>query len=188
MKKALLIVIAMTFVSFSSFSQSYSPFQLYVGFGYAVPSGGGGVLIDIEPAYRINDQMAVGLRLETALMAKEVNDVSASISAVGSYTVNGKYYLSDSGFRPYVGLGLGIYSLGNFEIDTNGNGSGGIDVGSKFGFYPRIGFDAGHFNMNLDYNIVGKSTLEDGLGGTAGEVKNTYIGIRVGFFLFGGEN
>ncbi len=190
MKKALLIIVAMAFVSFSSYSQTYKPFQLYVGFGYAVPSGGGGVLIDVEPAYRISDQMAVGLRIESAAMAKKVLTTQATSSAVVSYTVNGRYYLGEgTGFRPYVGLGLGMYSLGNVGFDVNGgNTTGGVDVGSKFGFYPRIGFDAGHFNMNLDYNIVGKSTLDDGNGGTAAEVKNTYIGIRLGFFLFGGKN
>lgn len=178
MKKTLAIILLALSVSTVTYAQEYKPFQLYFGLGYAAPAdGGGGVILDLEPSYRINDQLAVGLRLESAAMAKNIGGIEASVSAVGSYTLNARYYLGDSNFRPYVGAGLGIYSLGTIEVDVLGS-SASLDAGSKFGFYPRIGFDFGHFNMNLDYNIVPKKE----------EVKNSYLGIRLGFFLFGGKN
>ncbi|MEO9805809.1 MAG: outer membrane beta-barrel protein [Reichenbachiella sp.] len=176
MKKTLAIILLTLSVSAVSYAQEYKPFQLYIGLGYAIPDGGGGVLFDIEPAYRINDQLAVGLRYEAAVMAKNLGGgVEASASGVSSYTLNGRYYIGDSNFRPYVGAGFGIYSLGTVEVDGS---TASADFGTKFGFYPRIGFDAGHFNINIDYNIIPKEN----------DVKNSYIGIRVGAFLFGGKN
>ncbi len=166
-------------------AQDFKPFQLYLGLGYAIPAdGGGGILIDLEPAYRINDALAVGLRLESAAMAKTVGTTEASIAGVGSYTVNGKYYLSNNTFRPYVGAGLGLYNLA--AVSTSANG-GSFEGGSSFGFYPRIGFDLGHFNLNIDYNIIGSSQVQV-TAGDAPEIKNSYIGIRIGGFFFGGKN
>ncbi len=192
MKKVLLIVLVFVAVSAAK-AQEFKPFQLYVGVGYAIPEGGGGVLFDIEPAYRINDAIAVGLRWESAAMAKIVGDSEAEISGNGSWTVNGKYYFSNNKFRPYVGVGLGLYTIAavNFSADA-----GEVGGGSKFGFYPRIGFDLGHFNINIDYNIIPSTTLEgfsytDGGGTTVTsdgvDIKNSYIGIRIGGFFFGGR-
>ncbi len=183
-------------------AQEYKPFQLYLGVGYAIPSGGGGVLWNVEPTYRIKDELAVGIRFEQAAMAKEIKQTigglegtgSATVSGVTSYTLNGKYYFGDSNFRPYAGLGMGLFVLGNVSLSNDGFS---LSAGNKFGFYPRIGFDFGHFNLNLDYNIIGKTKEEvevtisgDGVEITSSsksEVKNSYLGIRVSFFLFGGK-
>ena len=180
MKKNLLVVF-FALCALGVNAQDFKPFQLYLGLGYAMPSdGGGGILFDIEPAYRINDALAVGLRLESAAMAKSVGTEDGKISGVGSYTVNGKYYLSDNNFRPYVGAGLGLFALGSVEVSGGGT-TGGIEAGTTFGFYPRIGFDAGHFNINVDYNIIGSTQV------SSGDIKNSYIGIRIGGFFFGGR-
>ena len=186
MRKNLLLVVLALF-AFTANAQDYKPFQLYLGLGYAVPAdGGGGILFDIEPAYRLNDNIAVGLRLESAAMAKVVGTTEASVSGVGSYTLNGKYYLGSSNFRPYVGVGLSLFALGQVSVDGAG-ATGNVEAGTTFGFYPRIGFDVGHFNINLDYNIVGSTQVEGGTG-SGGDIKNSYIGIRIGGFFFGGQN
>ncbi len=41
--------------------------------GYTMPDGGGGVLIAIRPKYNIADNMNIGLRFESAAMAKNVS-------------------------------------------------------------------------------------------------------------------
>lgn len=187
MKKTIFIAVFSLFVLGAANAQDFKPFQLYLGLGYAVPAdGGGGVLIDFEPAYRVNDQIAVGLRLESAAMAKVIGDSEASVSGVGSYTVNGKYYFSNNNFRPYVGVGLGLYTLASASVSNSGQ-TVSAEGGSTFGFYPRVGFDAGHFNINIDYNIVG-NTEAVVTSGDAPEIKNSYIGIRIGAFIFGGRN
>ncbi|WPP48775.1 outer membrane beta-barrel protein [Catalinimonas niigatensis] len=190
MKKLLLSALSMMLVVSFASAQDYKPFKLGLGLGFAKPgNGGGGVLFDFEPAYRINDDIAVGLRIESAIMAKVSPDGSeASASANASYTLNGQYYLTSSKVRPYVGAGFGIFSLAAVSVnDTNGEIAGG----SEFGFYPRLGVDIGHFNINLDYNIISSTetmAIDTNTGQTvSGEIKNSYLGIRLGAYLFGGR-
>ena len=179
--------IALLFVAFATVNaQNYKPFKLGLGLGYAIPDGGGGVLFAVEPAYRVNDAIAVGLRMEWAAMAKSVGDVEAEVSSNGSYTLNGQYYLSDNTFRPYVGLGFGLFSIASVGFDDT---DFELDASSKFGLYPRIGADIGHFNINIDYNIIPKTEESYEFGGVnyEYEFKNSYIGIRIGAFIFGGK-
>lgn len=190
MKKFVLSVLSMMLIASMASAQDYKPFKLGLGLGFAKPGdGGGGVLFDLEPAYRINDDIAVGLRIESAVMAKISPDGSeASASANGSYTMNGQYYLTTSKVRPYVGAGFGIFTLAAVSAgDTNAE----IGGGSEFGFYPRLGIDIGHFNINFDYNIISstESVAIDGTSGQtgSGEIKNSYMGIRIGGYFFGGK-
>ncbi|MDF9795021.1 opacity protein-like surface antigen [Catalinimonas alkaloidigena] len=188
MKKFVLSVLSMMLVASIASAQDYKPFKLGLGLGYAKPgSGGGGILVDLEPAYRINDDIAVGLRIESAVMAKISPDgTEASASANGSYTVNGQYYLTSSKVRPYVGAGVGVYMLAAVSAsDTNAEVGGG----SEIGFYPRLGLDIGNFNINIDYNIISssESVMADGSGTTTGKIKNSYMGIRIGGYMFGGR-
>jgi len=197
MKKVIIsLVLICATVSFAS-AQEFKKFKLGLGLGYVIPSdGGGGILLDLEPAYRVNDQIAIGLRLESAAYARSIGSTEADVSASGSYTLNGIYYLSDNKFRPYVGAGFGIYSIASASVNVNtGNASGEftVDGGSQFGFYPRIGFDLGHFNVNIDYNLIsateGESIdLGDGNTLTTDDITNSYLGFRIGAFIFGGRN
>ena len=66
--------------------------------------------------------------------------------------------------------------------DSGVSGTFGDDE-TKFGFYPRVGFDAGHFTLSIDYNIVGNSKVS----GMDGEFKNSYLGIRLGGYFGGGR-
>jgi len=213
MKKHLLLVAFFAVASVAAVhAQDYKPFRVGLGLGYASPAGDGakgGILAYLEPSYRINDMIAVGLKAEAAIMFRGTTITqsgqtyagSGSVSGAGSYTLNGIYYFpTGGGFRPYAGLGAGIYSIASASVSFAGNGnqqtssqSETVSGGSKFGFYPRIGFDAGHFTMNIEYNIVPKSTASVTItnGGTpttaTTETKNNYLGIRIGFFIGGGK-
>ncbi|HRX01299.1 MAG TPA: outer membrane beta-barrel protein, partial [Cyclobacteriaceae bacterium] len=122
MKKALILTILFGAAVLTASAQEYKPVKVGLGLGYASPGGDGakgGVLLYLEPAYRVNDAIAVGLRLESAVIARGVTVTSggtsvssdAEVKANASYTVNGQYYFSNNSFRPFAGLGLGIYSL-----------------------------------------------------------------------------
>jgi len=210
MKKLLLILVVAAAVTSAS-AQDFGRFRVGLGTGYASPAGDGakgGVLLYLEPSYRITDAIAVGLRTEVAVMLRgttfttgtTTSSASGSVSASGSYTLNGQYYFSNNGFRPFAGLGFGIYQLASasFSSTTTGStttssSSEAVAAGSKFGFYPRIGFDAGHFTMNIEYNIIPKSTnsftyTSGGAISTGkSETKNNYLGVKIGFFIGGGR-
>ncbi|WP_165823930.1 outer membrane beta-barrel protein [Pseudochryseolinea flava] len=214
-KTSILFFLGFLMISVAANAQELKKFRVGLGAGYASPSGSGakgGVLFYLEPGYRISDMLLVNLRMEWAAMARGTVDASSStadfdVSTSGSYTVNGQYYFKDasSGFRPFAGVGFGIYSIAAVSLeDASAGGSGNnIDLGkdeSKFGFYPRVGFDAGHFQLSIDYNLVGKTSQEtpifeyneqtdeyEQIGVAKSEFKNSYLGIRLGVTIGGGK-
>ncbi len=179
MKKVLLLVAVLVagMASVNAQSDNYKAFKVDVGGLYAIPSGDGakaGVGFYIEPKYNMTDNIALGLKMEWAMMGSEdVMGQSVDVSALGTYQVTGDYYFGDSKVRPFVGLGAGIYSLGTVEV-------GGVeldgDSGSKFGFAPRAGLLLGHFRLGLEYNVI-----------TGLDESNNYLSFKVGFEIGGGK-
>jgi hypothetical protein len=192
-KKMTVLAVILLTATATLYAQDYKKFRVGIGLGYAMPSGEGskgGVMLDyLEPGYRLNDNILVNLRMGLAVVARgttTATNYDIDVAAIGSYSLNGQYYFTDEGFRPYAGLGLGLFSLAAVSAsgDANGNSTtGDVSVSqSKFGFYPRIGFDAGHFTLNIDYNIVPTTTGADGT-----KFKNSYLGIRIGGYFGGGR-
>jgi Outer membrane protein beta-barrel domain len=189
MKKISVILCLVIVAASASYAQEYKKFRVGLGLGYALASGNGGsggILIALEPSYRIQDNLSVGLKLETALLTRGFSTAiptgsSIDVAAIGSYTVNGQYYFGEGSFRPFVGAGLGIYSLAKITVTSTNQTKSDVAAESKFGFYPRVGFDYGHFNISIDYNLVPATTV------TGGEFNNNYFGIRIGAYFGGGK-
>jgi outer membrane protein W len=185
MKRISTVLLLIVLTAATAVAQEYKAFRVGVGLGYANASGKGakgGVLWALEPGYRVTDQILANLRIEGAVIARgsaTETEISLDIAALGSYTLNGQYYFNNNNFRPYVGVGFGMFSLAAASVDVSAGGGSQevVAAANKIGFYPRIGFDAGHFTVNLDYNIVPE---------TAG-IKNSYLGIRIGGFFGGGK-
>ena len=165
-------------------STAFKPFKVDLAFGYAIPGGSGskgGIIAAVEPKYSINDNITLGLRFEAAATARaSVDDngqkVVGDVKASGSYLVTGDYFFNTNKFRPFAGLGTGLFSLASANFDTD-NGTGEVNAGTKFGFAPRVGFELGHFRTAIEYNIIGKT----------GSINNNYLGIKLGFFIGGGR-
>jgi len=178
MKKFLLLLV-MAAGAFTAKSQSsaYHAFKVDVGFGYAIPSASGsstkaGVTFTIQPHYRVSDDLAVGLRLEGAALAFQTGSSSddTKVAVLASYCATGEYYLMDSGIRPFVGVGAGFFTQSSININ---NSSYAVPSATKFGFFPEVGIEAGHFRLSADYDI-----LPDKAG---------YLAFKIGFFLGGGR-
>lgn len=165
----------------------FKPFKVDVSLGFASPQGAGtkgGILFVVEPKYAVIDALAVGLRMETAVMARGIvgsggQAVSATVSANASYLATADYYLSNKGFRPFLGAGAGMYTLASAELDSNDpNVPDNIPAERKFGFMARGGFEAGHFRLGVEYNFIPQSS---------GGVQNNYLGIKLGAVIGGGR-
>jgi len=175
MKKLLLIAACFACV-FTAKSQTYHAFKVDVAFGYAIPSasGGGtkgGVTVTVQPHYRVSDDFAVGLRLEGAALGYEDSGSNGTqISVLASYCATGEYYLMDGGFRPFIGAGAGFFTQESVQIKGT---TYTIPSATKFGFFPEVGIEAGHFRLSADYDI-----LPDKAG---------YLAFKIGFFLGGGK-
>lgn len=199
MKNKLLILAVGTMLSFSAIAQSESelkPFKVDVSLGYAIPGGSGakgGVLFAVEPKYAVMSNLAVGLRMEAAVIARfsgydaEGYPNEASVKAAGSYLLTGDYYFSDNySFRPFGGVGAGIFSLASAEVTSS---SEAVSAGSKFGGMIRGGFEMKHFRLGIEYNLVPKTNITgfDSNGEPATlKSKNGYLGFKLGFCIGGG--
>ena len=171
-------------------AQEFKKFKVGLGAGYAMASGegsSGGALVYVEPAYRLSDAFSLAFRFETAVITRGFSSSlspseSVDVAAIGSYTVNAQYYFNNNNFRPFAGVGLGLFDLAAVSVDTGaGVSNTALASESKFGLYPRVGFDWGHFSMSLDYNYIPNSSAG------SNEIKNSYFGIRIGGFFGGGR-
>lgn len=179
MKK--LFFIALSCMSFTAFAQNFKKFKVDVGIGYAFPTTGNqggstnaGAAFTIEPHYRLTDDIAAGLRLEGAALGHHDNSNSSTkVSVLASYRLSGEYYLTKSGLRPFLGVGLGFFKSASVDFDSSSAGiNTTIPAKAEFGFFPGVGIETGHFRLNSEYNIIN----------SAG-----YIAIKLGFFLGGGK-
>ena len=188
MKKIFFAFLLLLAVVQVSQAQEQNKFRVGFDLGYTMPSGGGGVLFAIEPKYNIADNMNVGIRFESAAMAKNVSSdgvsLEASLAASMSYAGTFDYYFNSgsSSFAPFLGAGVGYSSLANIGFDVEGFESDEVELDGKFGGLIRAGFEAGKFRLAASYNLIGKSDLGEGV-----EVKNSYLGLSLGFYLGGGK-
>lgn len=157
----------------------FKKFKVDVSLGYASPqeSGGAGtkagVLFVVEPKYALMDELSVGVRMEGAVMANVAKDgESGNAKANYSYLATGDYYFSNNKFRPFVGVGTGIYTFASVDFSDEST-LDNIPVSSKFGFMARGGFEYGHLRLGLEYNFVG-----DKMG---------YLGAKIGVVIGGGR-
>ncbi|HET6724277.1 MAG TPA: hypothetical protein VFH07_16070 [Chitinophagaceae bacterium] len=201
MKNFLAIFILSSTISLSSKGQNavqLRPFKVDLSVGYAIPGGEGtkgGIILALEPKYAVIPNLAVGLRMEGAIVAKfsgydeEGNAMNTKVKAAGSYLATGDYYFTNNyALRPFAGAGAGIFSIAGIEVNSS---SENISGGSKFGGMVRAGIEAGHFRIGLEYNIVPKTTFEgyDSNGNyvTGLTSSNNYIGIKIGACIGGGR-
>jgi outer membrane protein X len=199
MKKVLLAGFALLSISFAKAQSTiFNPFKVDFALGYAVPQGSGskgGVALALEPKYAVMDQLAVGLRLEAALTVRgfdqnyDGSSGSGKIAASASYLATADYYFSNGGFRPFVGGGVGIFALAHGEYDDNtGNSAVSTTAVTRFGEMLRVGFETGHFRLGVEYNFVPRTSesATDDYGNTYDLTsRNSYLGIKLGFFIGG---
>lgn len=203
MKKIFFCLAIVTLGNFTAQAQDgeriFKRFKGDVSLGYAAPLGpgsNGGMLFAMEPKLAIIDQLAVGLRIEAAVMAKfsgtdiygdpQVSDAKGS----GSYVATADYYFTNNySFRPFIGGGAGVFSL----VFDDSNYDDDVVTATKFGGLIRVGGEVKHFRFGVEYNFIPATEVNsysyDNLGNpitTKMSLKNSYIGIKLGVCFGGG--
>jgi len=199
MKKFLVFILFGFFLAFPDvFAQEEGKFRVGLDMGLTIPSsGGGGLLIYLEPKYNIRDNMNIGLRIGGAAMFRDlvyysnIDEVTVKLAVNASYVLTYDYYFKSEGsnFAPFIGGGIGFMSFGSFEIDSSVDPDdyGTLSGNSSFAPVLRAGFEAGKFRLSMDYNFVPKSDLINLQGNVIGETANSYLGIALGFYVGGGK-
>lgn len=185
MKKMFICALVLQFSLLSQAQETtFKPFKFDIALGYAIPGGSGtkgGVIFAFEPKYALNDAITLGLRWEGAAMVRATvdetgEDVKGDAKASASYLLTGDYYFNTNRFRPFAGIGAGLYRNAAVRIESEDIETD-MKTSSKFGFAPRVGFEFGHFRTAIEYNVAGK----------VGNYNNNYLGIKMGFFIGGGR-
>ncbi len=197
MKKLILLILFISSFQLAN-AQRGGAFRFQMDLGGAIPKEGGiGALVNIEPQILLSDNLAFGLRMGVAGLAKNISlsnsieeyegEISSNASGLG--TLNYYFNGGNSRLAPYLGVGFGYYGLSNIEIDENvGNQDlGEIDVNFAWAPMIRAGLELGKFRIGAEYNIVPSSELQNSNGATVGTAINEYYGITLGFFVGGGK-
>lgn len=180
----------------SASAQVYKPFKVNVSVGYAKPLNAGvsgGFLVAVEPKYGITDHFDLGLRLESAFVARGIvrngNTTTSDVGAFGSYLITGNYLFGTEGIRPFLGAGVGLYSVASGGSVTVTDGQTPQEVNfvsdTKFGGMIRAGIKTGHFVAAVEYNAA--PTTDNTIGTTKISSENAYLGVKVGFDIGGGR-
>ena len=183
--KKLLLVIAIIAIGVSVNAQEKEKFRVGLDFGYAFAKGGGGGLFSLEPKYNITDHSNVGLRIGLAAYARNiVSDIDLDVSVNSNILATYDYYFGNgnSSTSPFLGAGLGIYSLASIKSDTFIYDVNEVGSGTEFGGMIRGGVELGKLRLALEYNIVPKTDFPMG-----SSIKNSYLGVSIGFYLGGGK-
>lgn len=173
-------------------SENYQLIRVDVGFMVPLALGdfkGGGIGAAIEPKFNLSDQLSIGFRMEgDALFAVQTgaDGASAALMGQGIYLLKGNYFFGTGTVRPFLGLGMGLYSLASVAGNANGDSSGAsIEAGRLFGTAAQAGLNLGGFRLAATYNVLfGKSDVEVAVGEVEALSRN-FLGVELGFRIGG---
>ena len=170
---------AALFFAFCANSQTLKPFRVELGLAWnsstdAEFTSGSGAYI--EPRYAPNDDWLFGFRLERSYLNGgeiEVQGTSFDLSTthIAGNTVFAEYFFTNDKVKPFVGIGVGIYSRREvgLAVDIGGVNIGDLDErASNFGFAPRVGVNAGRWRFLTLYNVTGSDIAD-------------YLSLNIGF-------
>ena len=162
---------------------------------YVSSNGRGGFGAVFEPKLLIDDHVAVGGRLEAAVMfggaIGSAGDTQMDVGALGALLAKGEYLFGDAEVRPFVGLGVGVFDIASQSIATT-QSTASIDqkAGRYFGVAPQLGIDLGRVRIAVTYDAILGADIEvhQTVGGTTQSTSysQSYLGGELSF-RFGGD-
>ena len=190
-----LLLLSVLALSTTGFTQDMF-FRLDGGLGFATTMGNlrtYGVNVSTEPKLFINENIAVGLRLESnvlfggKLSTSEPTDINVGVGVRTAVLLKGEYHFGQGNTKPYVGLLGGYYR--NASVSLGSGGIGAI-VFTGWGGAPEVGVEfGGKFSMSAMYHFIGGKDevnvqLSTGLSETV-SIGRSYFVFSMGFRLWG---
>ena len=145
-------------------AQNYEQIRVDVGMiGSSVSvSDRNGVGFVTEIKVNAHDNVAIGGRVEFGVMfGGLVEDEELPFSMAACGLVKGEYLLGAGPVRPFIGLGVGVYSIGSYTIiDDEGNSRIDRTTGRYVGVAPAIGVDLGRLRLAATYHAILGTSVE----------------------------
>jgi hypothetical protein len=186
MKKQAFIILMTLILASSVNAQKLKKFRFGAGVGFGIGRGldaEGGLLIKLEPGYRLNNRILLSARIEGVFLKPGTtveNLEKLDFDPIKSFTLNCQYYFKGGKTARFVGVGVGDYIM---KSKSN------LGHSSVYfpGIYPRVGLEFKNFNLCLDYNMLPKSKGGVGRYPHVPRFYNTYLSLSATVF-FGGGN
>jgi len=196
-----IFILALTIISLQGFSQEKGKVRVGIDGALAFPNlglGGGG---DLDIRYNVTDNINAGVKLGLAMMLKDLSLDDTGTSGEMTYGINtsflvtGNYYFSKgtSIVAPYVGAGLGSFTLANIYAAYDGSttsytSSTVPELDNKFGGVLSAGLEIWKFKLALNYYLIPQSRRFNIVTESYdGYSKNSYLDFTVGFYVGGGK-
>lgn len=192
LKISLLILFYSTtlFVYSQDNSREYKLYKHEISLGFVKPlKSTAGVSFTTEPKFSVIDNLAIGLRLEGSLWIDTDNERIQSLDADAIFSFSAvptfDYYFSKKIFRPFVGVGYGLY----FYPSSNGSytyksATGFLGMENNTGILVRGGFEVGHFRLGVNYNRISRE-VKSSISNSLYKEDWSYIDLKVGFIIGG---
>jgi len=181
-------------VAASTAAAAEPPIRVDVGMSIArsrVPDRRGGSLL-VEIKSMVTDEIAVGGRVDFAMLfgGRARDDVELDFALAACGLVEGELFLAPGVLRPFIGLGVGAYTIGSQTVG-NSDATARIEssTGTYLGIAPQVGIDIGRVRLSATYNAVLGADLElrdVAPGAVLREVSQSYGSLELGF-SFGGD-
>jgi len=181
------ILIVAVIITTNSWGQGKKDFRLNLGFQWNLPeryfnkdlskfnevnSGPG---FHLYPKWYYSENVSLGLNFEYAMVEDWATTDNISTSEVLSLSPTINYYFTKNKIRPYVGLGIGLYTVAAALTDKKLN----------IGIRPIIGISIfERFDLSFEYskilkNLDTNSNVTRGIGNHYVSLKGSYsIGLR----------
>ena len=175
MRKLILLAIFAVSITFTSNAQFKIGANLNVAFPTGDMSDGVGIGIGgtVTGLYEFTKNISAGVQTGyTSFAEKDNNGVTFSVIPI---TAVGKYYFSESNFKPYIGADLGLYLLkAKASVSVSDYTFSASATETDFGVAPAVGFEyILSDKLSLDANAKYTDIFTSGSW-------TTYFGINVG--------
>lgn len=162
------------------------------------------LFIYVEPKLKVSKNAYLGLRIGLSINTQKFENFDSLQFKIEDEYDNGgislvptfDYYFKKKEFReinyrPYAGMGLGLYLLNNYVDVTRtiatstSENEFEVYVKNQIGFLIRTGLESEKLRMGLEYNLISIADIELPNNQAIGTVDNSYIGLSIAY-VFGG--
>lgn len=199
MLKKLTLFQLLLFHLLNSNAQEASNVKLEIGVGFPIgtSSDNFGILAHMEPKLKVSNKAFIGMRMAIAINSQTLENQNSNKFMIDEEFDHGffsvvptlDYYWQKERFLPFLGLGIGAYSIGNY-LDVSRIGAANpndrqfeVEVGYQIGLLLRGGIESKKVRLSMEYNFVPQTTIESPEGEKVGTVNSSYLGITFGLII-----
>lgn len=187
MRKFLFLGALFIALSISQLSAQQNSISFGGDFGWAnaigefANAGSGGINISGHIKYGLTDKLQVGAEYNGSFLVAvddgSSNSIGVSLWGVGSYSAKAWYTFFDKKVSPYVGLGLGVSTVGEPDInDVEGASRVGFDASGELGL--KLGYFYLAYRIHGGARTPKEPVFFTGLANLPVTTQNFVIGVR----------